>query len=254
MMDSFALAKTEAFNLLQSKAGTQAVDLVVPKHIGIIMDGNRRWAENRGLARSRGHEAGAIALERITDYCARVGVEALTVYAFSTENWHSRTKMEIRELFGLIKLVLKRRLKKMQDNGVVLGLIGDVQRFPLNLRRVLFHAKEVLKKNNRIKLNLALNYGGRDEILRAFKKITEQRVSAKEINEELLSQHLDTNGLPEPDLIIRTGGRQRLSNFLVWQCTYSELYFTDALWPDFGPEELDKAILYYSQCERNFGK
>ncbi len=253
-METFALAKTQAMTLLQAKAGTRALDLTIPKHIGIIMDGNRRWAEKRGLARSKGHEAGAIALERLTDYCARIGVEALTVYAFSTENWQSRTKMEIRELFGLIKLVLKRRLRKMQDNGVVLGLIGDVQRFPLNLRRVLFHAKEVLKKNNRIKLNLALNYGGRDEILRAFKKITEKKVSAKEINEELLSQHLDTGGLPEPDLIIRTGGRQRLSNFLVWQCTYSELYFTDALWPDFSPEELDKAILYYSRCERNFGK
>ncbi len=253
-MDTFPLAKTPALSLLQSKAGTQAVDLVVPKHIGIIMDGNRRWAQKRGYPRARGHEAGAEALERITDYAARIGVENLTVYAFSTENWQSRTKVEIQELFGLITLVLKRRLKKMQENGVVLGLIGDIQKFPLNLRQVLFHAKEVLKKNHRIKLNLALNYGGRDEILRAFKKITQAKVSAKEINEELLAKHLDTKGIPEPNLIIRTGGRQRLSNFLVWQCTYSELYFTDALWPDFGPEELDKAILYYSQCERNFGK
>lgn len=253
-MDSFALAKNNALNMLQSKAGTRAIDLVVPKHIGIIMDGNRRWAEKQGLPRAKGHEAGAKALERITEYAARIGVEDLTVYAFSTENWQSRTKIEIQELFGLIILVLKRWLKKMQENGVGLSLIGNVQKFPLNLRRVLFRAKEVLKKNNRIKLNLALNYGGRDEILRAFQEITERKVSAKEINEELLSKHLDTRGMPEPNLIIRTGGRQWLSNFLVWQCTYSELYFTDALWPNFGPEELDKAILYYSQCERNFGK
>ncbi len=246
--------KTDAIALLQQKAAAQAVDLSIPKHIGIIMDGNRRWAENEAVSRADGHRAGADALEQTVEQCARLGVEVLTVYAFSTENWKNRTRTELKEIFSLLKLVLQNRLKSMKKNGVMIGLMGEVDKFPLSVRKLLFHAKEVLKKNNRIKLNLALNYGGRDEILRAFKKIVDQNVSAKDINEELVSKNLDTNGCPEPDLIIRTGGRQRLSNFLVWQCSYSELYFTDTLWPDFDAEELDKAILFYNGCTRNFGK
>ncbi|MFC1721458.1 polyprenyl diphosphate synthase [Patescibacteria group bacterium] len=245
---------TEALTLLQAKAAEQAVDLAIPKHIGIIMDGNRRWAERQSLSRAQGHREGADALERTVTHCAKLGVEVLTVYTFSTENWKKRTKEELKEIFGLLTYCLRNKAKEMKKNGVVLGVVGEINRFPLNIRKLLSRTKEVLKNNNRIKLNLALNYGGRDEILRAFKKIVNKNVSPKEINEELLAQHLDTNGLPEPELIIRTGGRQRLSNFLVWQCTYSELYFTDLLWPDFGPEEIEKAILFYNDCNRNFGK
>ena len=246
--------KTNALTLLQQKAAVKAVDLSIPKHIGIIMDGNRRWAAERDLPRAKGHQAGADALERTVEQCAQRGVEVLTVYAFSTENWKNRTKTELKEIFSLLKIVLKNRLKSMRENGVVIGLIGEVDKFPLSVRKLLFHAKEVLKKNHRIKLNLALNYGGRDEILRAFKKIVNQHVSARDINEELINKNLDTNGSPDPDLIIRTGGRQRLSNFLVWQCSYSELYFTNTLWPNFDAEDLDEAILFYNGCARNFGK
>ncbi len=246
--------KAEALTINQADEATEVAELAIPKHIGIIMDGNRRWAENQGLPRAKGHEQGADTLEKIVEHCGNLGVEAVTVYTFSTENWKNRTKMELKEIFSLIKIVLTRRLKRMKKDGVALGLLGEIDRFPLSIRKVLFHAKEVLKKNHRIKLNLALNYGGRDEILRAFKEIVSKKVSAKEINEELVAKHLDTSGLPEPELIIRTGGRQRLSNFLVWQCTYSELYFTDVLWPDFSSDELDKAISFYNNCNRNFGK
>jgi undecaprenyl diphosphate synthase len=246
--------KTETLALLQQKAGDRTAVLAIPKHIGIIMDGNRRWAEKKGLVRQEGHRAGADALERTVAYCAKLGVEVLTVYTFSTENWQKRTRSELKEIFSLLTYCLKNKVKQMKKDGVVLGVLGELNRFPQNVRKLILRTEEVLKKNNRIKLNLALNYGGRDEILRAFKKIIDNRISAKDVNEELVSKNLDTHGCPEPELIIRTGGRQRLSNFLVWQCTYSELYFTDLLWPDFGPEELDKAILFYNHCDRNFGK
>ncbi len=239
---------------LEHKAVDMTASLVIPKHIGIIMDGNRRWANQRGLKRSKGHEVGADALEKTVKRCADLGVEVLTVYAFSSENWKKRTQEELREIFSLLIIVCKRKLKALKENGVVLGLLGEVNRFPLSVRKVLYYTAKVLKKNNRIKLNLALNYGGRDEILRAFKKIMGKKVSAKEVNEELVSKNLDTNGMPEPELIIRTGGHRRLSNFLVWQCTYSELYFTDVLWPDFDADNLDEAIAHYSKCQRNFGK
>jgi undecaprenyl diphosphate synthase len=226
----------------------------VPQHIGIIMDGNRRWAEKRGLSIDEGHVAGAKALEEIINHCLDLGIKTLTVYALSTENWRKRTKAEVKGIFGLILKYSKERKKEYEEKGIKLGVLGEFQAFPRKVGNAILEVLKIVKANERLKVNLALNYGGRDEILNAVRQIIKEKVPPQKLNEKNFSKFLYTNGEPDPDLIIRTAGEKRLSNFLIWQMSYSELYFTDTLWPDFSPQELDKAILDFQKRKRNFGK
>ena len=226
----------------------------IPQHVGIIMDGNRRWAAKRGLTINEGHEAGTKALEKIIEYCLELGVKILTVYTLSTENWRKRTKEEVRGIFELLIRFVKEKKEEYKKKGVKLGVLGGFQAFPRKVVQAIKEVLKIVKKHERLKVNIALNYGGRDEILRAVRKIISQRIPPKKINEENFGKFLYTNGEPDPDLIIRTGGEIRLSNFLLWQTSYSELYFTNTLWPDFDEKELDKAIAEYQKRQRNFGK
>lgn len=225
----------------------------VPKHIGIIMDGNRRWAKQRGLSASQGHEAGFAALMNIIEAAAERGVSTMTIYAFSTENFKKRSAAEIAGLFELLIAGLKREAKRMKEHGVRLAFLGELAKVPERVQRNIHKAVDLLKSNERIKCNILFNYGGRTEIVSAIRSLIEAGNSSKEINEELVSQHLYTKGQPDPDLIIRTGGEMRLSNFLIWQMSYSELYFTDTLWPDFDAACLDKALADYAGRARRFG-
>ncbi|MBU1167221.1 di-trans,poly-cis-decaprenylcistransferase [Patescibacteria group bacterium] len=226
----------------------------IPGHVAIIMDGNRRWARQHKLPRVEGHRRGASALEGILERAGDLGVKTLTVYAFSSENRFNRTKKEVNDLMRLIKYFIIKKRKDLFDRGAKLGVIGNVKVFPEDLQLAISKTKNLLKKNERIKLNIALNYGGRPEIVEAFKRIMTQKKDVAEINEELVSKNLDTNGDTDPDLIIRTGGEYRLSNFLVWQACYSELYFSDVLWPDFRPNDFDRAICEFQRRKRRFGK
>jgi len=226
----------------------------IPQHIGIIMDGNRRWAAKRGLTAVQGHEAGVKALVKIVEHCLDLGVKTLTVYTLSTENWKRRAKEEVRGIFNLLVRIAKEKKEEYRKKGVRVAILGDFQAFPRKVVRAIEEILTIVKKHERLKVNLALNYGGRDEILRAVKKIIGQGIPPEKINEETFGKFLYTNGEPDPDLIIRTGGEIRLSNFLLWQLSYSELYFTDVLWPDFTPKELDKAIVDYQKRQRRFGK
>ena len=225
----------------------------IPKHIGIIMDGNRRWAKARGLSSGEGHAAGAEALSNIIEACAERGVETVTIYAFSTENFKNRSAKEIAVLFELIVGWLQRKQNDMKEKGVRLAFLGDLTKLPDRIQHKIDHAVDVLKNNERIKCNILLNYGGRTEIVNAMKEIMKEGKSAEEINEDMINNHLYTKGQADPDLIIRTGGEVRVSNFLIWQLSYSELYFTDTLWPDFTPAELDKSLAEYARRERRFG-
>ena len=226
----------------------------IPQHIGIIMDGNRRWAEKRGLTINEGHEAGAKNLERIVNHCLDLGVKTLTVYALSTENWRKRTKKEVKGIFDLILRVAKEKKKEYEVKGVKMAVLGEFQAFPRKVARAIGEILNIVKTHERLKVNLALNYGSRDEILEAVKKVIKEKVPPRKLNEKTFSKFLYTNGEPDPDLIIRTAGEVRVSNFLLWQMSYSELYFTDTLWPDFDEKEFDKAIAEYQKRKRNFGK
>lgn len=226
----------------------------IPKHIGIIMDGNRRWAAKKGMTVDEGHEAGVRALVKIVDHCLGLGVKTLTVYTLSTENWRKRTKDEVRGIFDLLVRIVKEKKQEYERKGVKIAILGDFQAFPRKVVRAIEEILRIVKKHERMKVNIALNYGGRDEILRAIKMIMKEKVPPEKINEQTFGHFLYTNGEPDPDLIIRTGGEIRLSNFLLWQMSYSELYFTETLWPDFSPKELDKAIAEYQKRQRRFGK
>lgn len=226
----------------------------IPHHIGIIMDGNRRWATSRGLGVHKGHEAGAQALEKIIDHCLEKGVGTLTVYALSTENWRSRTKAEVKGIFQLLVTIVKKKKREYEQKGIKLAILGNFQAFPRRVAGAIDEILKIVKENERLKVNIALNYGGRDEIVHAVKELINKKIPPEKINEETFSKFLYTNGSPDPDLIIRTGGEVRLSNFLIWQMSYSELYFTETLWPDFSPKELDRAIREYQRRERRFGK
>jgi len=226
----------------------------VPKHIGIIMDGNRRWAVKRGLTPTLGHEAGVKALMEIVEHCLDLGVETLTVYALSTENWRKRAKQEVKGIFELLIRMVRDKKQEYGRKGVKMAILGDFQAFPRKVARAIQEMLSIVKEKERLKLNIALNYGGRDEILRAVKRIVNQKIPAKKIDEKTFSKFLYTNGEKDPDLIIRTGGETRLSNFLLWQMSYAELYFTDTLWPDFSPRRLDQAIREYQERQRRFGK
>ncbi len=219
-------------------------------HLAIIMDGNRRWAKERGQTAEEGHAAGVEALEKIVRACSKVGVEYLTVYALSTENLSSRSKIELSELFNLIQRGIVDKLPILKKEGIRIKFIGDTKALPLAVRQAVKLAESSLASGKGWQLNVAINYGSRAEIVRAVERMQE---NSQKPTEESLAAGLDTAGIPDPDLLIRTGGVQRLSNFLLWQSSYTELYFTDTLWPDFDEKELDKALAEFEKRQRNFG-
>jgi undecaprenyl diphosphate synthase len=225
----------------------------IPKHIAIIMDGNRRWARKRGLPAIEGHRNGALALERITEHCGKREIKILTVYAFSSEN-RNRKKEELGGLMDLLRYFIRKKREKLNKLGASLRILGDLSFFPDDLQREINKTVSLLRDNSKIHLNIALNYGGREEIVRAVKRIVESGASPDEVTEDLVEKNLYTSGQPDPDLIIRAGGVIRLSNFLLWQVSYSELYFTDVLWPDFNEQELDRALDDFSERQRRFGR
>lgn len=229
----------------------------VPNHIAIILDGNRRWAKMRGLPTLQGHTEGADNLERIARYCSKIGVKYLTVYAFSTENW-KRTKEEVGYLMNLMADYISSFEVRFKDSNAIIKLVGDIDRLPKKLQDSIIKIEEKTKNNTGLTLNLCINYGGREEIVNATKviasKVSSSELKLTDINEGMFSTYLRTGNTPDPDLFIRAGGEKRLSGFLLWQSSYSELYFSDVLWPDFNELELDKAINEFNNRKRNFGK
>jgi undecaprenyl diphosphate synthase len=229
---------------------------VKPEHIAIIMDGNGRWAKARGLPRSAGHRAGVEALQRTVRAVGDRGIGWLTVYAFSSENW-SRPKTEVNDLMGLLKLFIRRDLAELHRNGVRVRVIGERTGLQADIADLLREAETLTALNRSMTLVIAFNYGSRDEIVRAARVAAEAvrrgEIAPGEITEALLASHLDTAGIPDPDLVIRTSGEQRLSNFLLWQAAYAELVFTPRYWPDFGPDDLDAALETFDARERRFG-
>lgn len=225
----------------------------VPKHVAIIMDGNGRWAKQRGLPRAAGHQQGTENLRQIIRTSVEFGIEILTIYAFSTENWN-RPRREVQLLLRILEMVIDRELKELNENGVQIRHIGELEGIPERLQKKVTKACETTKQNTRLILNVAFNYGGRDEIVHAFQDIMAKGIPAEEITEELISDHLYTSGLPDPDLIIRTSGEFRLSNFLIWQSAYSEHYYTDVYWPDFDKDCLRDAVEEFASRRRRFGK
>lgn len=228
----------------------------LPKHIAIIMDGNRRWAKLRNLDPRLGHKKGAEVLENMVKYCNKIGIKYLTVYAFSTENW-KRSKEEVGALMLLLQNYLDDFSKRADTDNIKIKMLGDREGLSQGLLKSLDNAIERTKDNTGITFNVAFNYGGRDEIVKAVRKIAadakENNVNIENIDEELISNNLYTVGIPDPDLMIRTSGEIRTSNFLPWQLVYSEFYFTDKLWPDFTEEDLNEAIDEYNRRNRNFG-
>nr|WP_287413132.1 isoprenyl transferase [Pseudodesulfovibrio sp.] len=225
----------------------------IPAHIAIIMDGNGRWAKQRGLNRTNGHKAGTEAVRAVVTRCRKLGVKHLTLYTFSKENW-SRPKAEIKTLFELLTSFLTKEEKSLKEQGIRLKVLGELDDIPLAVRQLLKHVMRQTKNCTNITLNLALNYSGREDILRATRAMVSKGIAPDAINEETFANELWTAGQPDPDLIIRTSGELRLSNYLLFQCAYSELYFTDIYWPDFTPDELDKAIKELNHRQRRFGK
>lgn len=228
----------------------------VPRHIAIIMDGNGRWAKKRGLPRTAGHAAGAETFRRIANYCRELGVEYLTVYAFSTENW-KRSAEEVSAIMRLLGNYLREALQDMEKNHVRFKFFGDLNRLSPELRKLCTDAEERSAVYGDVQVNFCLNYGGRDELVKAAKAFAQDVAAgvrkADELTEELLSGYLYSAGIPDPELIIRPSGELRTSNFLLWQSAYSEYVFMDVLWPDFGPVDLDKAIAEYQSRNRRFG-
>lgn len=225
----------------------------IPAHIAIIMDGNGRWAKQRGLNRTEGHKAGTEAVRAVVTRCRELDIKHLTLYTFSKENW-SRPKAEVKILFELLISFLTKEEKSLKEQGIRLKVLGELDDMPLAARQVLKHAMRWTKNCTKMTLNLALNYSGREDILRATRAIVSKGISSEAITEETFADELWTAGQPDPDLIIRTSGELRLSNYLLFQCAYSELYFTDIYWPDFTPAELDKAIMELNNRQRRFGK
>lgn len=226
----------------------------LPKHVAVIMDGNRRWAKERGLESTEGHKQAALnTIEPIIEKCGELGINYVTFWAFSTENW-KRDEEELKGLFDVFRLGLGTLAMRFIQKGAKLKILGDVNRFPKDIATKVVEMMNLSAKNNKINVTFALNYGGRDEILRAVKKIVDSEIESKEITEELFSSYLDTAGAPDPDLIIRTGGEKRTSGYLPWQSVYSELLFVDTLFPDFTPAEFESAIEWYQSRQRRMGK
>ena len=228
----------------------------IPKHVAIIMDGNGRWAKRRMLPVTAGHRAGAQALRKLATEAEKLGVKHLTVYAFSTENW-KRSEGEISGLMRLLKEYIQQYIDDSKKNDMRISVIGDISRLDATLQKQILELTEYTVKKRGLHVHIALNYGGRDDIVRAARDIAErirnEALSPDSIDEAFFEQHLDTAGVPDPELIIRTGGDMRLSNFLLWQAAYSEFYATDTLWPDFTAKELAKAFDWYANVERRFG-
>jgi undecaprenyl diphosphate synthase len=225
----------------------------IPTHIAIIMDGNGRWALSRSLPRLAGHRAGTENLRRIIEACIEFGIQYFTIYAFSTENW-GRPEEEVQGLMQILEDVIDRELQELHEQGVKLRHIGRLDRLNPMLRSKVLHAIELTKNNNRLVLNVAFNYGGRDEIVHAIQRIIRDGIPAEEVTDELVSRYLYTAGVPDPDLIIRTSGELRGSNFLIWQGAYCEWYFTPTYWPDFDKEQLRLALEEFSHRERRYGR
>jgi len=229
----------------------------LPKHLAIIMDGNGRWAKQKGLLRAFGHENGTKSVRLTVETCAKLGIKNLTLYAFSTENWN-RPKLEVDTLMKLLISSLKNELQTLIDNNIRLNSIGNLEMLPKSAQKELLDVIKKTEKNSRMVLTLALSYGSREEIISAIKKISDKVknniISLDSIDESIINQHLYTQNLPDVDLLIRTSGEHRISNFLLWQIAYAELYFTDVLWPDFKEDDLHEAIISYQKRERRFGK
>jgi undecaprenyl diphosphate synthase len=224
----------------------------IPRHIAIIMDGNGRWAKSRGMPRLAGHRAGVENLRRVIEGCVEFGVSILTIYAFSTENWE-RPQDEIKGLMAILEEVIDRELNELHRNGVRLQHIGRLEGLSPFLQKKVRQAMDLTRDNEKLILNIAFNYGGRDELVRAFRRMIRDGVAAESVDETVVGTYLYTAGIPDPDLVIRTSGEQRGSNFLIWQSAYSEWYFPKVLWPDFNKAELRKAIWEYSRRDRRFG-
>ncbi len=228
----------------------------IPNHVAIILDGNGRWAKSKGMPRNYGHVQGAKTVETICEEAYRMGIQYLTVYAFSTENWN-RPQDEVDALMGLLRSYMKTCLKTAAKNNMCVRIIGEKSRLDEDIRRRMEELEEATKGNTGLHFQIAINYGGRDEIVRAVRalaaEVSEGKLRAEEITEEKISDMLDTRGIPEPDLLIRTCGEQRISNFLLWQLAYTEFYFTPVAWPDFSKEELEKAVEAYNKRDRRYG-
>ena len=239
-------------NLIQNIDATR-----LPKHLAIIMDGNGRWAKQQGLLRALGHESGTKSVKVIIEASAKLGIEFLTLYAFSTENWN-RPKLEVETLMRVLINSLKKELTTLQKNNIKLSAIGNLEQLPKSAQKELLDVIEKTKNNTKMTLTLALSYGSRDEIVNAVRnicsKVKNNIISIDTIDDSIINEHLYTQNLPDVDLLIRTSGEHRISNFLLWQIAYSELYFTDILWPDFKEEDLYEAIISYQKRERRFGK
>lgn len=225
----------------------------LPNHICFIIDGNRRWAKEKGLPTFRGHKKGMERVEEIVKYVQDLGIGIVTIYAFSTENW-KRSKKEVGYLMKLFEYFAENKMDMANNRGMKVRILGNFQGLPSTLQKVLKKAIYLTENNNKIIVNVALNYGGRDEITRTFRKLIALKIKPIEVTEKLINENLDTVGLPDPDFVIRTSGEQRLSNFLPWQATYSELYFPKVYWPDFDKRQLDIAILEFQMRQRRLGK
>jgi undecaprenyl diphosphate synthase len=246
------IAQTKKMDLLQSIDTNN-----LPRHLAIIMDGNGRWAKQQGLLRAFGHESGTKSVKIIIETCARLGIVNLTLYAFSTENWN-RPKLEVDTLMRILIKSLKKELVTLQSNNIKLNTIGNLEKMPKSAQKELLDVIEKTKNNTKMTLTLALSYGSREEIVNAVKNISDKVknniISIDSIDDSIINEHLYTQNLPDVDLLIRTSGEHRISNFLLWQIAYAELYFTDVLWPDFKEDNLYEAIISYQKRERRFGK
>lgn len=242
--------------MVKKRASSGEIDNL-PKHVAIIMDGNGRWAKQRGLPRIAGHRAGVEALQDIVNFSSKAGIEVLTVYAFSSENW-KRPRTEVSMLMELFASSLQQRFKGLHDNNIRIRFMGDLSLFPEKLRVSMEDAENLTINNTGLILVVAINYGGRWDITNAFiqlcNKIRDKEIRIEDINEALIGEYICLSDLPEPDLFIRTGGEMRISNYLLWQLAYTELYFDDCLWPDFGTASLEKALEWYVRRERRFGR
>ena len=238
--------------IFDKKQQTAGQEPVLPRHVAIIMDGNGRWAQKRGLPRSAGHAAGAETFRRIASYCRDLGIEYLTVYAFSTENW-KRSADEVESIMGLLRKYLEEAIDSMRRENVRIKILGDISALSPDLRELIAKTEEIGETLvTHTQANLCVNYGGRDEIIRAVKKWAAEE-NPPELTESVLSGYMYTAGMPDPDLIIRPSGEQRISNFLLWQSAYAEFYFTDVLWPDFTERDMDAAIAAYNRRDRRYG-
>ena len=228
----------------------------IPRHIAIILDGNGRWAKRRGLPRTAGHAVGAETFRKIATYCKDIGVDYLTVYAFSTENW-KRPEGEVKTIMRLLNKYLQEAIDTMERDKIRMKIFGDLNALTEEQRELVRKTDEISQRYEGFQANICLNYGGRDEIVHAARRYAADLAAGKvegELTEEQFGSYLYSAGIPDPDLLIRPGGEQRISNFLLWQCAYAEFYFTDVLWPDFSPQELDKAIAEFQRRDRRYGK